>query len=147
MGIGWLDDTKRSNVASTGITGPTATVYRACETSAAGSVQPPPYAPGQPSDRRARWQHPAIVSSSSPKSIDIELRCPPRSVRRCRRTYPITSSSRYELRAAASLARFWGEQRRRTEALDLLVPVYGWFTEGFDTADLKQAKALLDQLA
>jgi predicted ATPase len=41
----------------------------------------------------------------------------------------------------------WGEQGRRSEARDLLGPVYGWFTEGFDTADLKAAKALLDQLA
>jgi predicted ATPase len=52
----------------------------------------------------------------------------------------------YELRAATSLARFWGEQGRRAEARDLLAPVYGWFTEGFDTADLKDARALLDQL-
>ena len=53
----------------------------------------------------------------------------------------------YELRAATSLARLWGEQGRRGEARDLLAPVYGWFTEGFDTADLKKAKTLLDQLA
>ena len=53
----------------------------------------------------------------------------------------------YELRAATNLARRWGEQGRRSEARDLLGPVYGWFTEGFDTADLKAAKALLDQLA
>jgi predicted ATPase len=52
----------------------------------------------------------------------------------------------YELRAATSLARLWGEQGRRGEARDLLAPVYGWFTEGFDTADLKAAKALLDEL-
>jgi class 3 adenylate cyclase/tetratricopeptide (TPR) repeat protein len=52
-----------------------------------------------------------------------------------------------ELRAARDLARLWGEQGRRTEARDLVAPVYGWFTEGFDTADLKEAKALLDQLA
>ena len=51
-----------------------------------------------------------------------------------------------ELRAATSLARLWGEQGRRVEALELLAPVYGWFTEGFDTADLKEATALLDQL-
>ena len=51
-----------------------------------------------------------------------------------------------ELRAAASLARLWGEQGRRAEASDLLGPVYGWFTEGFDTVDLKEAKALLDEL-
>jgi class 3 adenylate cyclase len=52
----------------------------------------------------------------------------------------------YELRAATSLARLWGEQGRRGEARDLLAPVYGWFTEGFDTADLKEAKGLLDEL-
>jgi predicted ATPase len=40
----------------------------------------------------------------------------------------------------------WGEQGRRGEARDLLAPVYGWFTEGFDTPDLKDAKALLDEL-
>ena len=51
-----------------------------------------------------------------------------------------------ELRAARDLARLWGEQGRRAEARDLLSPVYGWFTEGFDTADLKEAKALLDEL-
>ena len=53
----------------------------------------------------------------------------------------------WELRAAVSLARLWGEQGRRVEARDLLAPVYGWFTEGFDTADLKEAKALIDELA
>ena len=51
-----------------------------------------------------------------------------------------------ELRAVRDLARLWGEQSRRAEAPDLLAPVYGWFTEGFDTADLKAAKALLDSL-
>lgn len=52
-----------------------------------------------------------------------------------------------ELRAVRELARLWGEQARRTKARDLLASVYSWFTEGFDTADLKEAKALLDQLA
>jgi predicted ATPase len=52
-----------------------------------------------------------------------------------------------ELRAATSLARLWRDQGRRPEARDLLAPVYGWFTEGFDTQDLKDAKALLDELA
>jgi predicted ATPase len=52
----------------------------------------------------------------------------------------------YELRAATSLARVWREQGRRGEARDLLAPLYGSFTEGFDTADLKEAKALLDEL-
>jgi class 3 adenylate cyclase/predicted ATPase len=52
----------------------------------------------------------------------------------------------WELRAAMSMARLWREQGKRGEARDLLVPVYGWFTEGFDTPDLKEAKALLDAL-
>jgi predicted ATPase len=54
---------------------------------------------------------------------------------------------KWELRAATGLARLWAEQGRRAEAYDLLAPVYGWFTEGFDTADLQDAKALLDELA
>ncbi len=49
-------------------------------------------------------------------------------------------------RAATSLARLWQNQRRTAEARNLLAPLYGWFTEGFDTADLKEAKALLDEL-
>jgi len=52
-----------------------------------------------------------------------------------------------ELRAATSLARLWRDQGKHTEARDLLAPVYGWFTEGFDTLDLKEAKALLEELA
>ena len=51
-----------------------------------------------------------------------------------------------ELRAATSLARLWQSQDKRQEAYDLLAPVYGWFTEGFDTADFQEAKILLDQL-
>ena len=46
-----------------------------------------------------------------------------------------------------SMARLWRDQGKRQQARDLLVPVYGWFTEGFDTLDLKQAKTLLDELA
>ena len=53
----------------------------------------------------------------------------------------------WQLRAAASLARFRRDQGRRAAALDLLAPIYGWFTEGFDTQDLKGAKALLDELS
>jgi predicted ATPase/class 3 adenylate cyclase len=52
----------------------------------------------------------------------------------------------WELRAATSMARLWRDQRKRQQARDLLVPIYGWFTEGFDTLDLKEAKRLLDQL-
>ena len=45
------------------------------------------------------------------------------------------------------MARLWRDQGKRDEARDLLTPVYGWFTEGFDTLDLKEAKALLDELS
>jgi predicted ATPase len=57
------------------------------------------------------------------------------------------SAKSWELRAATSLARLWQSQGRKEEAGDLLAPVYDWFTEGFDTRDLKEAKALLDELA
>jgi predicted ATPase len=53
----------------------------------------------------------------------------------------------WELRAAMSMTRLWRDQGKRNEARDLLAPIYGWFTEGFDTLDLKQAKTLLDELA
>ena len=52
----------------------------------------------------------------------------------------------WELRAAMSLARLWRDQGKPQQARELLAPVYGWFTEGFDTRDLKEAKALLDVL-
>ena len=52
-----------------------------------------------------------------------------------------------ELRAATSLARLWRDQGKRTEARNLLAPIYGWFTEGFETPVLKEAKALLDELS
>ena len=52
----------------------------------------------------------------------------------------------WELRAAMSLARLWRDQGKVREARELLAPVYGWFTEGFDTRDLKEAKALLEEL-
>jgi predicted ATPase len=50
----------------------------------------------------------------------------------------------FELRAAMSLARLWRDQGKVQQARELLAPVYGWFTEGFDTRDLKEAKALLN---
>src|SRR5262249_12255135 len=52
----------------------------------------------------------------------------------------------WELRAAMSMARLWRDQGKHQQARDLLAPVYGWFTEGFDTLDLKQAKVLLEGL-
>jgi predicted ATPase len=56
------------------------------------------------------------------------------------------SAKSWELRAATSLTRLWAERGRRAQARDLLAPIYGWFTEGLDTPDLNDAKALLDEL-
>jgi predicted ATPase len=67
-------------------------------------------------------------------------------LRACLGYLPPTEAQSLELRAATSLARLWAEQGKRAEACDLLAPVYGWFTEGFEIADLKDAKALLDAL-
>jgi predicted ATPase len=58
----------------------------------------------------------------------------------------VQQAKSWELRAAMSMARLWRDQGKRDEARELLAPVYGWFTEGFDTLDLKQAKALLDEV-
>jgi hypothetical protein len=57
------------------------------------------------------------------------------------------SARLFELRSATSLAQLWCDQGKRTEARDLLAPIYGWFTERFDAPVLQDAKALLDQLA
>ena len=57
------------------------------------------------------------------------------------------SAKSWDLHAAISLAQLWCDQGRRVQARDLLAPVYGWFTEGFDTPDLNEAKALLDQIS
>jgi predicted ATPase len=53
----------------------------------------------------------------------------------------------WELRTAMTMARLWRDQGKRDEACELLAPVYGWFTEGFDTRDLQDAKKLLDELS
>ena len=53
----------------------------------------------------------------------------------------------WELRAAMSMARLWRDQGRQDEACGLLAPVYGWFSEGFDTSDLRQAKSLLAEMS
>jgi predicted ATPase len=60
---------------------------------------------------------------------------------------PTAQAKSWELRAAMSMARLWRDQGKQQQALDLLAPVYGWFIEGFDTLDLKEAKALLHELA
>ncbi len=57
------------------------------------------------------------------------------------------SAKLFQLRASVSLARLWRDQDKHAEARDLLSPIYNWFTEGFDASDLKDAKALLNELA
>jgi len=59
---------------------------------------------------------------------------------------PAQRAKSWELRAAMRMARLWRDQGKRDAARELLAPVYGWFTEGFDTLDLKEAKPLLDEL-
>ena len=66
--------------------------------------------------------------------------------RACARYCAGQQAKSWELRAAMSLARLWRDQGQVRQARELLAPVYGWFTEGFDTLDLKEAKALLDEL-
>ena len=69
-----------------------------------------------------------------------------RSYHRAIAVAKLQNAKPFELRASISLARLWFKQDRHGEARDLLAPIYGWFTEGFDAPDLKEAKALLDQL-
>ena len=59
----------------------------------------------------------------------------------------VSNKPKWELRAAMSLARLWRDQGKVQQARELLAPIYGWFTEGFDTRDLKEVKALLAELA
>jgi predicted ATPase len=80
-----------------------------------------------------------LIAASDPSAAE-------RSYRRALRVAERQSAKLLELRAAASLARLWRDQGKRPEARDLLGPIYGWFTEGFDTPVLQDAKALLDQL-
>jgi predicted ATPase len=82
-----------------------------------------------------------LLARSTPNSGNAEA-CFHRALEVARQQ----SARAFELRAATSLARLWADGGRRIEAHDLLAPVYDWFTEGFDTADLKDARALLDEL-
>ena len=76
---------------------------------------------------------------SAPDQAEVSYR---RAIERARSQ----EAKSWELRAATSLARLWCDQGKPAEARALLAPVYGWFTEGFDTLDLKEAKALLEEL-
>jgi predicted ATPase len=65
---------------------------------------------------------------------------------RARSVARVQQAKSWELRVSVSLARLWRDQGKVEQARELLAPVYGWFTEGFDTRDLKEAKALLEEL-
>ena len=92
------------------------------------------------------------VSSLDPFADDF-LIAPYPFYAELREAGPVVWLERYRLwacarhAAAMSMARLWRDQGKHQQARDLLAPVYGWFTEGFDTLDLKQAKVLLDALA
>ena len=83
-----------------------------------------------------------LLSQSAKNEIEAEAR-----FRKAIEVARNQSAKSFELRAATSLARLWQGQGKNSDARGLLVPVYEWFTEGFATADLKDAKTLLDQLS
>ena len=86
-----------------------------------------------------RIQGDILLGQESPESQAAE-----ESYQQAIRVAQAQHAKGWELRAAIALARLWQSQGKTREAHDLLVPVYDWFTEGFDTADLKEAKALLE---
>ena len=83
-----------------------------------------------------------LLSSAEPDQKEAEAH-----FRRALEVAREQEAKSWELRAATSLARLWAEQGKRADTHDLLAPIYGWFTEGFEHQDLKDAKALLDELA
>jgi predicted ATPase len=88
-----------------------------------------------------RLQGALLLRQASPDAVQAEA-CFQQALAIARRQ----QAKSWELRAAMSLSRLWQQQGKRTAAYELLAPVYGWFTEGFDTADLQEAKALLAEL-
>jgi predicted ATPase len=78
--------------------------------------------------------------------LAFQQRLPPHASYRFKHALVQKVARGWSLRAATSLARLWGEQGQRVQAHELLAPIYGRFTEGFDTADLKDAEALLDEV-
>jgi predicted ATPase/class 3 adenylate cyclase len=89
-----------------------------------------------------RLQGELLLTRSAEQHVEVEA-CFQQALEIARRQ----QAKSWELRAALSLSRLWQQQGKRHEAYQLLAPIYGWFTEGFDTPDLQEAKALLDELA
>ncbi|NIO03976.1 MAG: hypothetical protein GTN74_04995, partial [Proteobacteria bacterium] len=90
----------------------------------------------------SRLQGELLLRQAAPDNLQAET-CFHRALEHARSQ----QAKSLELRAAMSLSRLWQQQSKREEARKLLAEIYGWFTEGFDTADLKEAKALLEKLA
>jgi predicted ATPase len=88
-----------------------------------------------------RLQGALLLQQAAPDTAQVEA-CFHQSLAIARRQ----QAKSWELRAALSLSGLWQQQGKRTEARELLTPIYGWFTEGFDTTDLQEAKALLEEL-
>jgi predicted ATPase len=82
-----------------------------------------------------------LLRQTAPDAIQAEA-CFQQALAIARRQH----AKSWELRAATSLSRLWQQQGKRAAARELLAPIYGWFTEGFDTADLQEAKVLLAEL-
>jgi predicted ATPase len=101
---------------------------------------------------RKKWDAPwALLRPLAPRVMDLnatgDRSASEQSYRQALAIAKRQSAKTLELLAATSLARLWLDRGKRTDARDLLAPIYGWFTEGFDTPVLQDAKALLDQLA
>ena len=97
-----------------------------------------------------RWAEPEInrvAGELARKSAHIDRQLAETYFERALEVARQQQAKSWELRASMSLARLWRDQGKPQQARELLAPVYGWFTEGFDTLDLKEAKALLDELA
>jgi predicted ATPase len=98
---------------------------------------------------KEKWFEADVVRTAG----EIELKSPDRDITKAERYFERAlavarqqQAKSWELRAAMSLARLWRDQGKVQQAREQLAPVYGWFTEGFDTRDLKEAKALLEEL-
>jgi predicted ATPase len=96
--------------------------------------------------RSERWYEPELRRLRGEYLLQASIRDAEASLEEALSVARAQAANSWELRTAVSLARLWAEQGERQRGYDLLAPVYGWFTEGFDTADLKDARALLDDL-
>ena len=89
------------------------------------------------------WELGASASLQTPSVVELEAgECFHKAIETARRQ----QAKSLELRAVMNLSRLWQRQGKRDEARQLLAEIYGWFTEGFDTKDLQEAKALLEEL-